>query len=619
MRNKLAHPEWDLFDNQLLRFLLAKENNFKLICSELKQINNILKRHLNNYDWKRRGLEYYLHVDKNVQKNTNISLENIGVLNKTLPDSGVYESYKGKQEIKKRLRDIINQAVFELEKMEGFLKGSGLLELFDQVSFEQDMFCIQHAKHLLDDLKLSFPNNKNLEYAIKNILKYYGENMVLMLPRTSAIEFGHSNYQKINFSSLLKDLPSFLKQVVDFGTQCHIYYEVEQNSSLRRSLEYQINKIYSILNVINAETTGALGELELLEMRVQRNHIEHGGVFSDLLPQVPVLITYVFKYLKQIKLKLETLGSISGISSDSDEKSQEMNNPNNNFKITGGLRPLEGLFDNLDRKQNKEVHEQAKSKILEHITKMGYELGKAIGKGDCFFDAVGQGLLRKNIVIISSAQRRTSVDKSLRQLCEKYAKVNQKNDTHWLKRQLGKEHQNYLITVGYTAPEVEDMYRRKLLPSEAARWGAPDIDGRIICDVLNVRLHIMELIEVEGQIVINHQLIDADGSKQLIGDKQITEIYNDNRVIHLAGYQHALHWVPVYKTQSTLEISLSRQVTSTTLPLWNGNLLREYNLNKECIPVHPNSSIILQNGSSTSLDEKKQPPQIESVNKVNSR
>jgi HEAT repeat protein len=211
-------------------------------------------------------------------------------------------------------------------------------------------------------------------------------------------------------------------------------------------------------------------------------------------------------------------------------------------------RPPEGLFDNLgERKQSIEVDKLANCKISEHLVKVGYELGKAVGKGDCFFDAIGQELLRKNVVIPPEYQGQF-VYKKLRKLCEKYAKTHQREDTHWLKRQFTKgsnEYQNYLIAIAYTAPEAEDMWNKKLLPSAAALWGRPEIDGRIICEVLNVKLHIIELMVIETQIVLGHNLIDANGSKQLTDEKEISQIYNDNRVIHLAGYQYAYHWVPV--------------------------------------------------------------------------
>jgi hypothetical protein len=212
------------------------------------------------------------------------------------------------------------------------------------------------------------------------------------------------------------------------------------------------------------------------------------------------------------------------------------------------LRSPEGLFDNLGQgKQAKEADEQTKSVILEHLAKTGYELGKAIGKGDCFFDAVGQGLLEKNIAIPMEYQGQF-VYKKLRQLCEKYAKNNREVNGHWLKMQLAKannEYENYIMTIGYTAPEVEVMWKAKQLPSEVACWGEPHRDGRIICQELKIKLHVIELLVVENHVMLSHHLIDGNGSKPLVSDEEISKTYNDNKVVHLAGYQNTCHWVPV--------------------------------------------------------------------------
>ena len=75
-------------------------------------------------------------------------------------------------------------------------------------------------------------------------------------------------------------------------------------------------------------------------------------------------------------------------------------------------------------------------------------------------------------------------------------------------------------------------------------WGRQHIEGRIICQALNIRLHIVEVMEMKGSIILNHQLIDATSSRT-IGEEEANKIYDDVSVIHLSVYENSLHFVPL--------------------------------------------------------------------------
>ncbi len=183
---------------------------------------------------------------------------------------------------------------------------------------------------------------------------------------------------------------------------------------------------------------------------------------------------------------------------------------------------------------------------MEHLNQIGYELGRAVSAGDCFFDAMAQGLSRNNIAIPAEYQGSTGY-KKLREVCNKYAKDNQQDANNWLvKGRDAKELREYLMTVRFTAPEAEEGYGKKLLPSGTALWGRPDIDGRIICEKFQVRLHLLEIAVIDNNITLIHQLIDSNGSRTL-SEREIAGIYNDERTIHLAVYQNSLHFVPILR------------------------------------------------------------------------
>ncbi len=227
------------------------------------------------------------------------------------------------------------------------------------------------------------------------------------------------------------------------------------------------------------------------------------------------------------------------------------------------LLKSEGIFDHLgDSKQNKEITEQAKGKILEYLNKNQCELGQAIGKGDCFFDAIGQGLVRQHISIPTEYSGESPC-KKLRLISAVYAAKHQNTQHHWLKAKFKeeKEYENYLLMVGFTAAEVNALWQQHQLPAGVALWGRSDLDGRIISEVLNIRLHIIEIVVIEQQVVLAHQLVDANGSKPIVAEKEISALYNDTRIIHLAVYQHSLHFVPVLSKEIKLENKAAEKPT----------------------------------------------------------
>lgn len=154
----------------------------------------------------------------------------------------------------------------------------------------------------------------------------------------------------------------------------------------------------------------------------------------------------------------------------------------------------------------------------------GYVLGKALGKGDCFFDATASELNE----LVDEAN--CSV-KSLRTLISAYAQGESEANA-WLKnafRKGSKEHNEYVKRIIYDAEETEFPI-----------WGDPAIDGRIICETFDVRLHIIEYREIEGEPLLSHDVVDAHGLRTGEFPK---EGWDDPRMIHLAVCN--LHFVPV--------------------------------------------------------------------------
>jgi len=70
----------------------------------------------------------------------------------------------------------------------------------------------------------------------------------------------------------------------------------------------------------------------------------------------------------------------------------------------------------------------------------------------------------------------------------KYAKNDRKKQTYFHK---------YLINFGLKSAE-----------SSSVIWGRPEIEGRMLCQIYMVKLHIIENFHSIGQEVIGHQLVD---------------------------------------------------------------------------------------------------------------
>jgi len=61
---------------------------------------------------------------------------------------------------------------------------------------------------------------------------------------------------------------------------------------------------------------------------------------------------------------------------------------------------------------------------------------------------------------------------------------------------------NYLVNIGLRAAE-----------SSSAIWGRPEIEGRMLCQIYGMKIHIIENFHSSGQEVIGHQLIEISGSR----------------------------------------------------------------------------------------------------------
>jgi hypothetical protein len=242
--------------------------------------------------------------------------------------------------------------------------------------------------------------------------------------------------------------------------------------------------------------------------------------------------------------------------------------------MKAGIRPSIASNAGSHSQEPKAPLFQANDKLASRIQELlkPYQFGMAADKGDCFFDSIAQGLRKKGIHIPGLLPNDC---KNIRRLCHEYFRQQERIKDSWLHKGTkddanigGQDYQTCLSTIRYTQPEMEDLNKQAKqdkIPTRGmycglSTWGRPQIEGRIICEKLNISIHVIELItyEDEGvkQIAGEHRVVNSQGCKQ-VSEHEIE--LNDPRLIHIAIYRN--HYVPIFPQQMA---NISATATSST-------------------------------------------------------
>lgn len=239
----------------------------------------------------------------------------------------------------------------------------------------------------------------------------------------------------------------------------------------------------------------------------------------------------------------------------------------------------------------KQLNPQIRSKRSDDSIKLpgNFKVEWAIADGNCFFDSFRQGLERQLGIKVTVAQ--------LRQYCREFA---QNNPPEWFINAIANSHDNS----GRVRSETLDSYTIDILNSN--RWGDPEVEGRILCEKYQVKLHVVEklsyLLHLQQQVLNNARefsdnirsiimnsnsyeelalqlqkdhpeeasslLVDMtafdglDNTHQLISSSGTLSLdnidYNDQHTIHIINSGNA-HFEPILSTQ---EVRYNRQQSS---------------------------------------------------------
>nr|WP_253308677.1 ankyrin repeat domain-containing protein [Rickettsia endosymbiont of Ceutorhynchus assimilis] len=205
------------------------------------------------------------------------------------------------------------------------------------------------------------------------------------------------------------------------------------------------------------------------------------------------------------------------------------------------LDPLHILQVNTDKKQEQNVPDKQKDQAQIGLSKScnisntsippNFVEGKADNNGDCFFDAIAQALKQIKPEIDCSI-------KSLRKTCHEFITQTKTKWFQEIKESINDDIPRIQFTAADIATNTDPAI--SILNLKEPIWGRPEIEGRIICEKYNVRLHVQELHNIEGKIIFIDQIIDQCDSKTTDID------YTQNDVIHIRN-NGKFHFIPLLR------------------------------------------------------------------------
>ncbi|WP_353283661.1 hypothetical protein [Wolbachia endosymbiont (group A) of Pogonocherus hispidulus] len=168
-----------------------------------------------------------------------------------------------------------------------------------------------------------------------------------------------------------------------------------------------------------------------------------------------------------------------------------------------------------------------------------FYVGQAIGNGSCFFDSFRQSLEQQKGIEVTVEQ--------LREDCKEFA---QNNPPEWFVHSIANSYDND----GQHRSETVDDYTANIMRND--RWGDPEVEGRILCEKYDVKLHVIENQTVDNQDLSLHELIDNSGSKS--ADEYNKVDYDDSSIVHIINKGYA-HFEPLLDINKSLAKQLQEE------------------------------------------------------------
>ncbi len=359
-----------------------------------------------------------------------------------------------------------------------------------------------------------------------------------------------------------EDHPEIASTLMSLGC---IYYEYGNVKKAEKLFKRTLNlkekayglEHYAIVKALRnlGSAKQALGEFECAKKLFERalaiaeraygpEHTEVTGVLSDL----GILLSQIGqeKDANEVFNRKQDIEHATYVFPESDHKtvSQSSRSSEKQKNTVDEVHGRHGLFS------HKKTYSEEQIALFDQVIPKGYQLREAKGKGDCFYDSCAQELNER-------AGENEYTIKSLRLLCHQYAveldkrcNANPQHPDNWISKALNhdlRKYQEYLANVQYTVEERETG--EGLGDDKLAIWGEVHIDGRILCEQLRVKLHVIEMRENPDdetnetqKFILSHNLVNERGLRNVEEDKID---WKDEKLLHIAVCN--LHFVPILR------------------------------------------------------------------------
>jgi hypothetical protein len=158
-------------------------------------------------------------------------------------------------------------------------------------------------------------------------------------------------------------------------------------------------------------------------------------------------------------------------------------------------------------------------------------------KRDSFFESIAQVL---NLIQKPKGGEYNVF--ALRMTCFFYINNGEKN-SQWVKKAVEKKGINFTDYTGSLPLSSNDVQNNEKLFGMA--WGSPEVEGRILCEELNISLHIMQASPSDNSTKFVNTLVNAQGSRLI--DSALID-YSDPNIVHLTMYADCYCAMP-YESQ----------------------------------------------------------------------
>jgi hypothetical protein len=320
IRNRLAHPENDIYFLTLQKYIKNNKNIMRNILKEdLRNVMKIIEGLLESSEWKNRDIFfYYKCLEKSEKQPDTISSNALKSLRDNMPNEAMHKSESGKQFRHDNQIYLVELVLQEIRSIEQLLQSSKTFNKEAlQYALQEDMAELHNtaqskfvAKKFIKRLQtmLNTQVKEQLNTARDQIIDYH-QSLIVSIPRPASAASGHMNIQSISSFVDNENKDFYAKCVIDYGKLCQLYSKLQKSEHILYAIEYHLSLIEEYFKLLEPEYHKDLPLMQKLEAHMHRNAMAHGETYFDLMPQLALHVHYAAWYLHNLKPRFEKFKS----------------------------------------------------------------------------------------------------------------------------------------------------------------------------------------------------------------------------------------------------------------------------------------------------------------------